>query len=234
MDLKLLLTKLTSLQKEELIRLLSTEQMNSSTDKVLYCPKCGSFHLVKNGKSKGHQYFICKDCGKSFVEYKNTIFSSTKKDILIWKSYIKMMFDGYSIKQIANELKICIQTSFRWRHKILAVLENKFMNDTLRIFEMKTFILVFGGNNFQDTHIQLMQDLKLGTDTTYLPQSNAKIIKTHIPNAFFIIDKNEDLTEGKLSEYFRNLILDDTAFMELRHGQFNLIVKQVTDDSTSL
>ena len=61
MDLKLLLTKLTTEQKEELIRLLSTEQMNSSTDKVLYCPKCGSFHLVKNGKSKGHQYFICKD-----------------------------------------------------------------------------------------------------------------------------------------------------------------------------
>lgn len=99
---------------------------------------------------------------------------------------------------------------------------------------MKTFILVFGGSNFQDTHIQLMQDLKLGTDTTYLPQLNAKIIKTHIPNTFFIIDKNEDLTEGKLSEYFRNLILDDTAFMELKRGQFNLIVKQVTDDSTSL
>ncbi len=52
MDLKLLLTKLTSLQKEELIRLLSTEQMNSSTDKVLYCPKCGSFHLVKMANPK--------------------------------------------------------------------------------------------------------------------------------------------------------------------------------------
>ncbi len=63
--------------------------------------------------------------------------------MLLWKSYIKMMFDGYSIKQIANELKICIQTSFRWRHKILAVLENKFMNDTLKgIVEVdETFLL---------------------------------------------------------------------------------------------
>lgn len=143
MDLKLLLTKLTKQQKEELIRLLSTETMDSSTDKVIYCPKCGSFHLVKNGKNKGHQYFICKDCGKTFVEYKNTIFSSTKKDILLWKSYIKMMFEGYSIKQIANKLNICIQTSFRWRHKILSVLENKFMNDTLKgIVEIdETFLL---------------------------------------------------------------------------------------------
>lgn len=142
-NLQNLISSLTSSQKEELIQLLLTDEMNSTTDKVIYCPKCGSFHLIKNGKSKGHQYFICKDCGKSFVEYKNTIFSSTKKDILLWKSYIRLMFNGCSIKKIAEKLNICIQTSFRWRHKILSILEQKFMNDSLKgIIEVdETFLL---------------------------------------------------------------------------------------------
>ncbi len=131
MDLNKIIKNLSKEQKEELLKLLNTEAMDSSTDKVIYCPKCGSFHLVKNGKAKGHQRFICQDCNQHFTEYKNTIFNLTKKNIQLWKSYIKMMFDGYTIKQIANELHICIQTSFRWRHKILSVLENKFMNDTL-------------------------------------------------------------------------------------------------------
>lgn len=142
-DLKELLKNLNQYQKEELLRLLNTEEMNSSSDKVIYCPKCGSFHFVKNGKAKGHQRFICVDCKNHFTEYNNTIFNLSKKDIQLWKSYIRLMFDGYSIKQIANELKICVQTSFRWRHKILSILEQKFMNDTLSgIIEMdETFVL---------------------------------------------------------------------------------------------
>lgn len=131
-DIQKLYKNLTKEQKDELMKYIMTEQMEASTEKVIYCPKCGSFHLVKNGKAKKHQRFICQDCKHHFTEYTNTIFHLTKKDIQLWKSYIKMMFDGYTIKQIANELKICIQTSFRWRHKVLSVLESKFMNDTLR------------------------------------------------------------------------------------------------------
>lgn len=71
-------------QKEELLNLLDTEAMDSSTDKVIYCPKCGSFHLVKNGKVKGHQRFICQDCNQHFTEYKNTIFNLTKKNNVIF------------------------------------------------------------------------------------------------------------------------------------------------------
>ncbi len=144
MDLNKFLKNLSKGQKEELLKLLNTEEMDTSTDKVIYCPKCGSFHLVKNGKAKGHQRFICADCQTHFTEYRNTIFNLTKKNIQLWRSYIKMMFDGYTIKQIANELHICIQTSFRWRHKILSVLENKFMNDTLSgIVEVDETLILF-------------------------------------------------------------------------------------------
>jgi transposase-like protein len=57
-----LLKTLTSQQKAELISLLQNEQKDITTGKVIYCPKFGSFHLVKNGKAKHHQRFICKEC----------------------------------------------------------------------------------------------------------------------------------------------------------------------------
>lgn len=157
-------------QKDELMKLILTEEMNSTTDKVVYCPECGSFHLIKNGKAKGHQRFICADCKTHFTEYKNTIFNLTKKDLTIWKSYIKMMFDGYTIKQIAEELKICIQTSFRWRHKVLSVLENKFMNDTLSgIVEVdETLILL----SHKGKHIEGIKGRKRGGVSNYRGQSH--------------------------------------------------------------
>lgn len=170
MDLNKIIKNLSKEQKEELLKLLNTEEMDSSTDKVIYCPKCGSFHSVKNGKVKGHQRFICQDCNQHFTEYRNTIFNLTKKNIQLWKSYIKMMFDGYTIKQIANELDICIQTSFRWRHKILSVLENKFMNDTLSgIVEVDETLILF---SHKGQRIDGVKGRKRGGKATKRGQSN--------------------------------------------------------------
>ena len=48
-----------------------------------------------------------------------------------------------TIKEIAEKLNISDRTAFRWRHKILSVLETKFMNDSLSgIVEAdETFVL---------------------------------------------------------------------------------------------
>ena len=46
-DLNKIIKNVSKEQKKELLKLLNTETMDSSTDKVIYCPKCGSFHLVK-------------------------------------------------------------------------------------------------------------------------------------------------------------------------------------------
>lgn len=168
-----LLKTLTPQQKAELINLLQTEQMDTTTDKVIYCPKCGSFHLVKNGKAKNHQRFICKDCQHHFTEYSNTIFNLTKKNIQLWKNYIKLMFDGFSIKDIANELGICIQTSFRWRHKILSVLESKFMNDILKgIVETDETLIL---QSHKGKHIEGVRGRKRGGVAHYRGQSHEQI-----------------------------------------------------------
>ncbi len=36
--------------------------------KVMICPHCQSSQLSKNGRRRGKQCYLCKDCGKQFVE----------------------------------------------------------------------------------------------------------------------------------------------------------------------
>lgn len=79
------------------------------------------------------------------------------------------MFEGYSIKKISEEIGICIQTSFRWRHKILNILENRFMNDKLSgIVEIdETFVL----NSHKGEHIIGIEGRKRGGASKYRGQS---------------------------------------------------------------
>ena len=78
-DLIEILSKLSEQEKEELKQLLLNDGMNGNTDNVIFCPKCKSFHVVKNGKVSGNHRFICKECGCHFTEYKNTIFNKTTR-----------------------------------------------------------------------------------------------------------------------------------------------------------
>ena len=92
---------------------------------------------------------------------------------------------------------------------------------------MKTFILTFGCIE-NGLNVQILQDLDLNNVSNEL---NIKVVKTHIANVFFLISNNEYITEGKLSEYFRNLLFKDTALMLSYYNKFDLFIKQVIDDS---
>ena len=36
--------------------------------RMIKCKKCGSKKYVKNGKARGHQKYLCKECGCNFIE----------------------------------------------------------------------------------------------------------------------------------------------------------------------
>lgn len=109
------------------------------------CPHCKNTGAIKRGVVSNNQRFYCPHCKRYFTAYAKTILNYTKKDISVWKHYIKMMFESKpkTIKEIAEILNISARTAFRWRHKILSVLETKFMNDSLSgIVEAdETFVL---------------------------------------------------------------------------------------------
>lgn len=93
------------------------------------CPHCKSVKILKRGKQKGVQMYQCKTCVKWYSETTGTALWDIKLKTK-WQGYLRCMEQGMSLKAIAEELGICIQTSFNWRHKILSSL-GRFTPETL-------------------------------------------------------------------------------------------------------
>lgn len=88
------------------------------------CPFCGDDHIVKNGKVKGNQRYLCRNCCKSFSQQTQTPTAYSKKKTKVWIDYIECMIKGYSLRRCAWECGINLATAFFWRHKILDVLSS--------------------------------------------------------------------------------------------------------------
>jgi len=82
------------------------------------CPSCLSCSISGNGKFKGVQRYVCRDCNKYFRDSTGSLTYNLKKGELLPK-YLYNMLLGYSIKKCSEQTGICVQTSFDWRHKIL-------------------------------------------------------------------------------------------------------------------
>ena len=93
------------------------------------CPHCSSTKTHKRGKQKGVQMYRCTNCKKWYSETTGTALYDIKLKSK-WQAYLNCMEKGMSIKKIAKELDISIQTSFDWRHKILSSLD-QFTPDVL-------------------------------------------------------------------------------------------------------
>lgn len=49
---------------------LEPKPLHAEVMKVMICPHCHSSHLSKNGHRHGKQRYLCKDCGKQFLEHR--------------------------------------------------------------------------------------------------------------------------------------------------------------------
>ena len=101
------------------------QQQQQSRVGNMACPHCQSHSTIKRGMIRDSQVekFTCKSCKKHFSgSYGTALFRIQRKDK--WQAYLKLMEQGMSIKKAAKELGISIQTSFDWRHKILASLQS--------------------------------------------------------------------------------------------------------------
>jgi len=102
--------------------LTNAQESVSSTRLKKPCPYCKSEKVYKRGKQKGVQMYRCNDCNKWYSETTGTPLHDIKLKSK-WPAYLRCMEQGLSIKKIAKELDISIQTSFDWRHKILSSLD---------------------------------------------------------------------------------------------------------------
>ncbi|WP_346871028.1 IS1/IS1595 family N-terminal zinc-binding domain-containing protein [Clostridium sp. UBA5119] len=59
--------------------------------KELCCPYCDSSRIIKNGKNKTTQRYLCKTCLKSFISVTNTPIYYSRKEINTWNEYIRVL-----------------------------------------------------------------------------------------------------------------------------------------------
>ena len=108
---------------EELLAMSISEPKGQIEDnqqaKAIGCPHCKSKSVRGNGKLKGVQRYVCKECHKNFSETTGKFWYALKKKDKV-KKYLYCLLSGYSIRKCAEETGIAIQASFDWRHKLLA------------------------------------------------------------------------------------------------------------------
>lgn len=87
------------------------------------CPHCHAKanlgFIVRKGKARGTQRFLCKSCNKYFFPATGTAFERTRKDADTWMRFVELTILGTSLKQCSEECHIAYQTAFTWRHKVL-------------------------------------------------------------------------------------------------------------------
>jgi transposase-like protein len=101
------------------------ERRSYANDKDLdtvVCPHCGSIKVIKYGKSKGRQRYLCKDCNCTFGDTNGTVAFRSKLSVGKWIELIKLTLQGESCRTIAKELGINKETALHNRHRICSVL----------------------------------------------------------------------------------------------------------------
>lgn len=156
--------------------LINISSLNKSTE--LICPHCGNKYIVKNGKNKNTQRYLCKSCKKSFVLSTNTPIFSSKKTLDTWFKFIDCLINQYSIVKTAKILNIATSTAFIWRHKILdAIREHyKCLNLSYEIECDETFFQEsFKGNHSRDGFIMPRKAHKRGKQARFRGISKEKV-----------------------------------------------------------
>lgn len=125
------LEKLTPRQREflekHLEKIEQTQAVNtlieSRASTMPTCPKCGHNQIARWGLASGLQRYRCSTCKITFNALTGTPLARLRhKDK--WLEYAQQMTEGKSIRKSAKACDMHRNTSFRWRHRFLA-LSNK-------------------------------------------------------------------------------------------------------------
>ncbi|MGL4875767.1 MAG: transposase [Clostridium sp.] len=109
------------------------------------CPHCEEDKFKKYGFYKGNQRYRCKGCGKIFTIRTDSLYHCSKKFECNVKFYIKLMYEGRTLRDIALAMRITVVTAFLWRHKIMKILHDS-NNSNLLVGSCEGFDYITRGN----------------------------------------------------------------------------------------
>ena len=105
------------------------------------CGHCKSKRFGTWGHASGLRRYKCKDCSRTFNALTGTPLAQLhRRDA--WLDYARTMVDRTSLRKAADRADVCLETSFRWRHRFLKAAKDKRPSMVTGIVEAdETFIL---------------------------------------------------------------------------------------------
>ena len=216
---------------------LNNDFKESRFSKGEVCPHCQSNSIVKNGKLKYKQRYLCKTCNKSFNDLTKSALSCTKLPLEKWIEYVKGMILGLSIRKNAKNIDVCVKTSFYMRHKILdCIREFMGVGDVDGVVEMdETFIpLSYKGNHKKSGFVMPRPSRKRGKQIKKRGISNEQVcIATAIDRNGNII--LEPICTGRISHYelenlYKGRIDDNSIICTDSHKSYIQFAKNLALD----
>lgn len=206
----------------------NVRQMIEDINLPRQCPKCRSKSTMKRGKQKGVQMYQCKECNKWFSETTGTSLYNIKKKNL-WQEYLRCMQDGKSIKTIAKEMGISIQTSFDWRHKILSSLESKVpdkLGTTVECDELEFALSNKGDRNLNRKARKRGTDFKRNTESKDVTTVQVVTSVDRESNKFFRVVETKRLTAKQISKVVSKKLDRNTIFITDEHPSYKSFAKK--------
>ena len=106
------------------------------------CGHCRSEHFGSWGRASGLRRYKCKGCGRTFNALTGTPLAQLhRRDA--WLDYARALVDRVSLRKAAERADVCLETSFRWRHRFVAAARDKRPSLVTGIVEVdETFVLI--------------------------------------------------------------------------------------------
>jgi len=88
------------------------------------CGHCKSESFGPWGRASGMRRYKCRDCHRTFNALTGTPLAHLhRRDA--WLDYARALVDRVSLRKAAERADVCLETSFRWRHRFLSVAKDK-------------------------------------------------------------------------------------------------------------
>ena len=84
------------------------------------CPHCQSNNFIKHGFRNNLTRYRCKSCSKTFNALTGTPLAKLRKKEL-WTGYAHCLLDSKTLRQAGKLIKVSLSTSFKWRHRFMAI-----------------------------------------------------------------------------------------------------------------
>jgi transposase-like protein len=94
--------------------------LDQAAQPQLCCPRCHAVHWYRHGRESGLQRYRCRACGKTFNSLTGTPLARLHHKER-WLVYLDSMLASHTVRQAAARLGVHRNTTFRWRHRFLAL-----------------------------------------------------------------------------------------------------------------